>query len=280
MGETARELADGFHLLRLEKLRLAVLERRLGALALGDVSQRDPARRRAVGHRRGGGVHVRPERSSVAFHHPQLVRLRFAGLDEFPAVLEVDILVVSEDEPGPRFRDERSASDAQHRRGRQVGLPDHALVADGEVADRGEVVEVEVPRPRVLQFRLRPAQFLVLHLELDLMDVKFVEQLGHRVCRQPRRAARRPGRQAPDRLLGPGAQLRPGPFAVTPGGYRGRARLGRLRRLRRSGRKLLDFPAGRRLRRSRWAHVGAGRARIFGRPRSTFLRGHRCPLFG
>ncbi len=72
------------------------------------------------------------------------------------------------DEPGP-FHAEQGGS-------RQVHLQDPALFIQGEIADRGEIVEVGV----FLQQRLHPVPgFLelgVLHLQFDLVDLQFVEQ--------------------------------------------------------------------------------------------------------
>ena len=51
------------------------------------------------------------------------------------------------------------------------------------VANRGEIVEVEVIRQGVIERRLRAAQLLVLQLQLDLVYLQFVKHRAGRVGR-------------------------------------------------------------------------------------------------
>ena len=57
----------------------------------------------------------------------------------------------------------------------KVGLEDQPLCAEGAIADRCQVVEVEIKGPPDFQFRLGPAQFLILYLQFDFMDAELVE---------------------------------------------------------------------------------------------------------
>jgi len=46
----------------------------------------------------------------------------------------------------------------------------------GQVAHRGEITEFSVPLQRRFEFKPDPAQRLVLHLQLDLVDRMFVDE--------------------------------------------------------------------------------------------------------
>jgi hypothetical protein len=94
------------------------------------------------------------------------------------------ILVGGEDEMGDRLVDQCAARRPQQGRRGEVGFEDHPGLAEGEVAHRRQVVQVEVARPRRLQLELRPAQFFVLHLQLDLMHVQLLHQPVDLVGRQ------------------------------------------------------------------------------------------------
>ena len=48
---------------------------------------------------------------------------------------------------------------------------DQARLAEGAVAHRGEVVEVEVSRAGNVQLRLGAAQFVALHFQFDRVDL-------------------------------------------------------------------------------------------------------------
>ena len=66
----------------------------------------------------------------------------------------------------------------------QVDFQDPRLVVPQEIAHRGEVEEVVILLRCLPGRRLGPLEFLVLHLQLDLVDLQFVEQgadvdLGH-----------------------------------------------------------------------------------------------------
>ena len=60
---------------------------------------------------------------------------------------------------------------------RQVDFRDQALAGQGQVADRGELVEVHVAVARFLQGELGAPQLLVLHLQLDLVHLELVQEL-------------------------------------------------------------------------------------------------------
>jgi hypothetical protein len=51
------------------------------------------------------------------------------------------------------------------------------LWVQGDISHRGEVIEISVPFPGLGDNFLSPAQFLVLHLQLDLVQLEFVHQM-------------------------------------------------------------------------------------------------------
>jgi hypothetical protein len=79
--------------------------------------------------------------------------------------------------------DQPAALDAQHLGARQVRLENHPALAQGEVANRRQVVEIEVSLPRNLKRVLDSPQFIVLQFQLDPMHLQFVKhalRLGRR----------------------------------------------------------------------------------------------------
>ena len=164
-------------------------------------------------------LEARPERRGADRLEAQLAGLRPRGLPEELEVPVVHILVRRQDETAERSPDEVLPLHAQQVRGRNVGVADKALVAQGDVAHRRQVEELEVFLALRVQLELGAAQLLVLHLKLDLVDAQLVDGRGEVVGRGRRG---RGGGEPVEMLLGPPAQLggraRPG----------GRARRGRL----------------------------------------------------
>ena len=119
---------------------------------------------------------MRPEDRTILPDQPQLALLAFAGRPEVPLVQVVNVLVRLEDEAADRLLEQRAAGRAQQAGGGGVGLQDQPLLGQGDVAHRGQVIKVEIARPFGFDQRLRRAQFLVLHLQLDLVYLKFMEK--------------------------------------------------------------------------------------------------------
>ena len=133
---------------------------------------------------RRGRLELGPAVLAVLLPEPQLTHLRCACFEELLAVTVVDVLVLADDEPGQRLLDQRTSCHAQKVGGGEVGLDDQPLLAEREVAHRRQIVQIEIPRPRGLQLHLGPAQFLVLHLQLNLVHPEIVQQRPRRVRRQ------------------------------------------------------------------------------------------------
>ena len=81
-------------------------------------------------------------------------------------------------EPRQGEAQEPAALHSQHGRSRQVGLHDQAPLIQGEIAHRCEVIEVGVFVPGFGQLGLGLAEFLILHLQLDLLHPQLVDQPG------------------------------------------------------------------------------------------------------
>ena len=96
-------------------------------------------------------------------------------------------------EPGPiRLDDETPETPTpqprtihpQQARAGQINLMDRPVTSEGHVAHGGKIVELRVALQPRLHLRPRLAQLLVLHLQLDLVDLQFVEEpLRSGLCR-------------------------------------------------------------------------------------------------
>ncbi len=148
-----------------------------GLLSFCDVVHHDAAYGCSVCIPDGRCRHMRPEYGSVRFCHAQLALLRFAGAEEMSVVQIVDVPVLFEDETDDRLPEQRVPGDAQQGCYGQVGFEDQPLFGNGAIAHGRQVIEVEIACPRRVQFHLHPAQFRILHLQFDLMDMQFVEHL-------------------------------------------------------------------------------------------------------
>ena len=146
----------------------------LGLLAGADVAEHDAHRLGLVVL--GAGRELGPERQTLRPEQPQLPRLRLAALQQLFAKQVIAILVWPVDEARERQPDQRGSGQSEHRRCAEVGLRDQPSPVEAAVAHRRQVIEVEIARPRSLQLGLGLAQFLVLHLKLDLVDLQLVQQ--------------------------------------------------------------------------------------------------------
>ena len=109
-------------------------------------------------------------------HKPQFACLRFAGFKESPAEEVLDVLVFREDEAGDRLLDQCVSCHPQQGRDGEVGFLNQPLFAQGDIAHRREIVQIEISGPGGISFLLGPPQLLVLHIELDLVHLQFMNQ--------------------------------------------------------------------------------------------------------
>src|SRR5690349_6479122 len=83
--------------------------------------------------------------------------------------------------------DERISELPEERGAGQVDLEDEPPGIERAVPEGGEVVEIRVARGRLLQTLLGFSQLAVLHLELDLVNVKVVDEAFAIGFTRPRR---------------------------------------------------------------------------------------------
>jgi len=86
----------------------------------------------------------------------------------------------------------------------KIYLPDQAVRIKGEITDRGKVIQFKILIPRKLNLRLGTAHFFILHLQLDPVNLKFMDE-PHRLFRVP--GWMRGGRLRPQQLFYLPAQL-------------------------------------------------------------------------
>ena len=82
---------------------------------------------------------------------------------------------LGDEEPEPPPHQPGALQFEQARPG-EIRLADIAFPAEGKVADRREVIELGVALQSRLQFRPRPLELLVLHLQLDLVHLQLVDE--------------------------------------------------------------------------------------------------------
>jgi hypothetical protein len=83
---------------------------------------------------------------------------------------------VGVDQDGEAFTDQARALESQEARSREIGLTDLALPTQGQVADRGEFVEIREAGKTFLHLAPGPFQLLVLQLQLNLVDLQLVKK--------------------------------------------------------------------------------------------------------
>ena len=100
---------------------------------------------------------------------------RAIDLTAVPQVLGKARLVGHRDERVERQTDDRAPLVPQQRGAREVHFANHSAGGDRHVADRCEVVQIDVAIARLLEGMLRFDQLAVLGAELLLMDLQLVE---------------------------------------------------------------------------------------------------------
>ena len=183
--------------LGFQRLRQAA-QRCVHLLARGDVADHDAEFRCPLRVPRRGDRQVCPPRWLVDPLHPQVARARRTVCDNPPMHQIPGILVFIDDELTERPIHHRRPRHVQQRREREVALHDQPRLADGAIAHRRHVVEVEPSCARGVEIPLRlaqflvaifqillcPAQFLVLHFQLDLMHAQLMQDLLQRFRRR------------------------------------------------------------------------------------------------
>ena len=148
----------------------------LGPLALGDVRKHRAAfpprrRNRRLQPQLDLGLSFLEERHLAERSGPPLEDLREEGVESGQLGRGNVRPETPLDQPG--------SFDPQQAGTGEVGLENRPLAIEGQVAHRGEIVEVaELLQPR-LHFVPGFLEFFVLHLQLDLVDLQFMDEVLH-----------------------------------------------------------------------------------------------------
>ena len=174
--------------------------------ALGYVGHHDAQEWRASVIRHGKSMHMCPEWRAIVLYEPQLARLRGAGFSDSRAHQVKNVLIVRENEAGDLLSDEYCSLHTKQPGGSEVDLLNQSRPADGAIAHWRHVVEIEIACLRRVQFILSPAQFLVLHLQLDLMHPQFMQCMAQCLGRHGTELSDQVGCATPVGIVGATAQ--------------------------------------------------------------------------
>ena len=144
---------------------------------LADVAEGDTEGGRGVLRAGDGHLQAGPERGTVRLDQPQAADLKLLlGQHGFLRQIE-NILIAVIDPPGEGRIDQGVPGHPELLGRREVRFEDDPAFGQHEVADGGEIEEVEIPRAGGFEGFLQAQQFLVLQLQLDLVHEEFVQRL-------------------------------------------------------------------------------------------------------
>ena len=86
--------------------------------------------------------------------------------------------------------DQLLPGEAEYRPNPQIGFHNRAVRIHRKMADRGKIIEVHIAVARRFELQLGPAELVVLHLQLDLVDLQLMHHAlnflrGHAVDLRP-----------------------------------------------------------------------------------------------
>jgi hypothetical protein len=140
----------------------------------------------------------------VASRERQPVHRSFSALKQRHEGLMPAVAILSGHEPGEGTSQQAPALHAEEGGRGQVRADDDPASVEGDVTNRGEVVEVDLSVAGFLQFELAPPELFVLYLQLDLVDLELAQESSRGLVRLRHR-----GGAGEPRL-----RLRPRPLAV------------------------------------------------------------------
>ena len=143
-----------------------------------------------------------PEWRAIVLYEPQFARLRGADFSDSRAHRVKNVLIVRENEAGDLLSDECCSVHTKQPGGSEVDLLDQPRSADGAITRWSHVIEIKIARLRGVQFILSAAQFLVLHLQLDLMHPQFMQCIAQCLGGHGTELARQVGCATPVGILG------------------------------------------------------------------------------
>ena len=172
-------------------------------LVFGDITKHDTLHPSAIILQGCCGREHDPERRAVRFNHLQLAYLWISRRDNLFAVQVKQVLGRLGNIPADLLFYQAVSGCPQQRGSGDVGLCDHAMFVDGAVAHGGHVVQVKVARFGLVQLNLCTPQFVVLHLQFNLMHLQLVQRLPHRLSRQGFKGHGQEGDLLAGQTLGP-----------------------------------------------------------------------------
>ena len=150
--------------------------RLLHALSLGNVGDRGLAEGlRAWTHNRNTAK-LHGDRPAVVRDQTQLGSHFLALACASSQMIQENLLVLIGHVVAQRVARQFVAVNAQQLGPRQIDLLDVAILVQGGVSQRGEIVQVDVTVPIGFQLPVRPAQILVLLLQFAAAAFKFIDQ--------------------------------------------------------------------------------------------------------
>ena len=112
------------------------------------------------------------KRGAIVAQQHQIQGQRVFPCHRLDEVVLPDFPISRGDEGFETMVEQLLALDPEHRGGGEVGRFDQALAAEGEIAHRREIVEVDITVARILQLHQGLAQGLVLHFQLGLVHLE------------------------------------------------------------------------------------------------------------
>jgi hypothetical protein len=152
----------------------------LGSPALGDVAHRGADEWDCAARVRPAAVEPGVKRGTVLPPQRQLAALFRPSLEHTGKMAIPPRKVLGCNESPEAVVDQVMTHDPQERRPGKIRLGDQVLAGESEVSDGGKIEEVDVLAPGVLQRELGRAEFIVLHLQLNLVYPKLVDELLER----------------------------------------------------------------------------------------------------
>ncbi len=145
----------------------------LGPTAFADVAEHHP-------HLRCCGTWVpamqaRVEAASILAQHGQFHAARIAFAGDTNELLLPAVAILGGNVSGESVLKKLAAVRAEQRGAGQVDLLDQPVAREGQIADRRELEQINVLITRLFQLDLGLAERFVLHLQLDLVHLEFVQ---------------------------------------------------------------------------------------------------------
>ena len=152
-------------------------------LARGNVAEDDAYRRIAGADFVQIAVELHMKNRAIAALQGEFQTVLRAGCFHVHEMLRPAILVFRNHERSKAPAQQRLAFHAQQPRAGEVDFRNHAVGGKGEIAGRGELIQIHVAVTRFPKRNLRLPQGLVLHFQLDLMHLQLMQQVVARARR-------------------------------------------------------------------------------------------------